>query len=104
MHACLCFQYYFTTNKIAFTNARLLQIVPFRLRLKCKTQYQEMGALDHASEIGNSIGLIDSASDDLIWYVQLKCSSSKILYISTLPTECRCFLIYPIFVLGAKLC
>ena len=86
MHARLCFQYYLITNKIAFTNALLLQIVPFRLRLKCKTQYQEMGALDHASQTGCSIGMIDSASDDLIWYVKLKCSSSKILYTSTLFT------------------
>ncbi|XP_062145058.1 uncharacterized protein LOC133852329 isoform X2 [Alnus glutinosa] len=40
------------------------KIVPFRLRLKCKTQDREMGA----SQTGSSISLTDSASDDLIWF------------------------------------
>lgn len=72
-----------------------------------------MGALDHASQTGSSVGLTDSASDDLIWYVKLQWWSSKILYTSTLFTlkwrlsaalGPQCFVIYPIFVLRAKLC
>ncbi|KAG7967493.1 hypothetical protein I3843_08G101300 [Carya illinoinensis] len=41
------------------------KIVPLRLRLKCKTRDQKMGALD---QTGSSISLTDSTSDNLIWF------------------------------------
>lgn len=44
--------------------------MPFRLRLKCKIQDQEIGSVDHAFRTGNS-SWTDSASDDLMWYVML---------------------------------
>ncbi|KAG2693649.1 hypothetical protein I3760_08G105800 [Carya illinoinensis] len=62
------------------------KIVPLRLRLKCKTRDQKMGALD---QTGSSISLTDSTSDNLIWYVTLYlevaaeyCCKTKMLLVS----------------------
>ncbi|OMP05027.1 hypothetical protein COLO4_09104 [Corchorus olitorius] len=44
------------------------KIVPFRLRFRCRTQGLEMDASNLGSQSGQSTGLIDSSSNDLIWY------------------------------------
>lgn len=46
----------------------LLQIVPFRLRFKCRTRVGEMDSLHHASQTRNSTCLKDAISNDSIWY------------------------------------
>ncbi|KAL4603005.1 hypothetical protein ACB092_10G094600 [Castanea dentata] len=60
------------------------KIVPFRLRFKCRTQDQEMDALDHASQTGSSTSLSDSTSDDLIWF---QCRHVIKGLVSNTPTE-----------------
>lgn len=55
-------------NKIGLINAIILQIVPFRLRFKCKMQDKAMD--DYASQ-ACSPNLRDYTSDDLIWYARL---------------------------------
>lgn len=46
-----------------------LQIVPLRLKIKRKTQDQNMDALPVSSETGSSDRLVESAPNDFIWYV-----------------------------------
>lgn len=55
-------------NKIGLINEIILQIVPFRLRFKCKMQDKAMD--DYASQ-ACSPNLRDYTSDDLIWYARL---------------------------------
>ncbi|XP_058083492.1 uncharacterized protein LOC131231338 [Magnolia sinica] len=43
------------------------KIVPFRLHIKCRTQYQYMDESHHTSQ-SNSISILDSASNDMIWF------------------------------------
>lgn len=61
----------FLINKMALVNAIFLQIVPLRLRFKCKIQDKAMDAPDYASQTCSSPNLRDCTSDDLIWYARL---------------------------------
>lgn len=47
-----------------------MQIVPFKLRFKCKAQIQQMKHPDHdrESQVGNSDDLTNSSVEDPIWY------------------------------------
>lgn len=58
-------------NRIGLINAIILQIVPFRLRFKCKMQDKAIDASDNASQACSSPNLRDYTSDDLIWYARL---------------------------------
>ncbi|KAI5315983.1 PREDICTED: non-structural [Prunus dulcis] len=44
------------------------KIVPLRLKIKRKTQDQNMDALPVSSETGSSDGLVESAPNDFIWF------------------------------------
>ncbi|XVF21787.1 hypothetical protein REPUB_Repub12eG0120200 [Reevesia pubescens] len=44
------------------------KIVPFRLRFRCRTQGLEFGASEHGLLSSRSTGLINSSSNDLIWF------------------------------------
>lgn len=47
-----------------------MQIVPFKLRFKCKAQIQQMTnpGPDRESQVGNSYDLTNSSIEDSIWY------------------------------------
>lgn len=47
-----------------------MQIVPFKLRFKCKAQIQQMKnpGHDRESHVGNSDDLTNSSVEDPIWY------------------------------------
>ncbi|XP_059660509.1 uncharacterized protein LOC132306924 [Cornus florida] len=44
------------------------KVVPFRLRFKCRTQNHEMDSSHYDSEAASSTKLVDSTSNDLLWF------------------------------------
>ncbi|KAF8394431.1 hypothetical protein HHK36_020639 [Tetracentron sinense] len=49
------------------------KIVPFRLRIKCRTRDQDMDASHHNPQTASSISLTKTTSNDLIWYGRFQC-------------------------------